>query len=128
MLVEHMTDAIGAGPTFSPAVPEQSNRSFTLPPLSSNTMAANSTRSGAGHGLGHDQEKLEMATTVEHRPHRGSPSQKTALPRWRIKGKEKSSVALACTWVVDHQIGREALAEGCSDETGSPMCQASPST
>ena len=26
------------------------------------------------------------------------------MPRWRARGKEKSSVALACTWVVDHQI------------------------
>src|SRR5436305_9693176 len=53
-----------------------------------------------------DQEKLAMSSVVagEHRPHNASPSQKTAMPRWRGKGKEKSTIARACTWIVDHQI------------------------
>lgn len=52
-----------------------------------------------------DQEQLKKAPT--HREHwhsKESPSQKTFMPRWHAKGKEKSSVALACTWIVDHQI------------------------
>lgn len=53
-----------------------------------------------------DQEKSAIASgmAMEHRSHNTSPSQKTAIPRWRAKGKEKSTIALACTWVVDHQI------------------------
>ena len=51
-----------------------------------------------------DQEKHEILLS-EHRQHNVSPSQKTAMPRWRSKGKEKSSIALMCTWIVDHQIG-----------------------
>ena len=41
-----------------------------------------------------------------------SPSQKTAMPRWRGKGKEKSPIAHMCTWIVDHQIGAHQLALG----------------
>ncbi len=52
---------------------------------------------------GLDQEKQTLPPHAEHRQHEG-PSQKTALPRWRNRGKEKSSIALVCTWVVDHQI------------------------
>ena len=53
-----------------------------------------------------DQEKLAHgALAHDHRTHNVSPSQKTAMPRWRNKGKERSSLELACTWVVDHQIG-----------------------
>jgi hypothetical protein len=56
---------------------------------------------------GLDQEKQTMSYhQTEHRQHDG-PSQKTALPRWRNKGKEKSTIALACTWIVDHQIGAQ---------------------
>ncbi|KIW76218.1 hypothetical protein Z517_10964 [Fonsecaea pedrosoi CBS 271.37] len=53
-----------------------------------------------------DQEKLEQIShlTMEHHQHSQSPSQKTAWPRWERKGKEKSTIACACTWVVDHQI------------------------
>lgn len=53
-----------------------------------------------------DQEKLVTGSVmaIEHRQHNVSPSQKTAMPRWRGKGKEKSTIAHACTWVVDHQI------------------------
>jgi hypothetical protein len=51
-----------------------------------------------------DQEKHEILLH-EHRQHNESPSQKTMIPRWRSKGKEKSSIALLCTWIVDHQIG-----------------------
>jgi hypothetical protein len=53
-----------------------------------------------------DQEKLSMSggMAVEHRPHNASPSQKTAMPRWRGKGTEKGTIAHACTWAVDHQI------------------------
>jgi hypothetical protein len=53
-----------------------------------------------------DQEKFGTSgdMAIEHRPHNASPSQKTAMPRWRGKGKEKSTIAHACTWVVDHQI------------------------
>lgn len=56
----------------------------------------------------HDQEKLDRIAhlSAEHRQHNVSPSQKRALLRWQQKGKEKSSIALACTWVVDHQIGK----------------------
>ncbi|KEF60460.1 uncharacterized protein A1O9_02021 [Exophiala aquamarina CBS 119918] len=52
-----------------------------------------------------DQEKLERVAhpQTDHRQHNVSP-QKRALLRWQQKGKEKSSIALACTWVVDHQI------------------------
>ena len=65
-----------------------------------------------------DQEKLVTGNVmaIEHRPHNASPSQKTAMPRWRGKGKEKSIIAHACTWVVDHQI---------STFTGTPMCSPS---
>lgn len=57
---------------------------------------------------GPDQEKLEQITqsTVDRRQHNDTPSQKTAWPRWESKGKEKSSIALACTWVVEHQISK----------------------
>ena len=60
-----------------------------------------------------DQEKLSpIASTQEHRQHNASPSQKTAMPRWRSKGKEKSTMQLACTWVVEHQIGMSYLHQG----------------
>ncbi|ETI23757.1 hypothetical protein G647_05563 [Cladophialophora carrionii CBS 160.54] len=53
-----------------------------------------------------DQEKLEpiSATTPGLRQHNESPSQKTAWPRWERKGKERSTIARMCTWVVEHQI------------------------
>lgn len=53
-----------------------------------------------------DQEKLETIThpTIEPRQHNESPSQKASWPRWERKGKEKSSIARLCTWIVDHQI------------------------
>lgn len=51
----------------------------------------------------------------QHRAHNASPSQKTAMPRWRVKGKEKSTIALACTWVVDHQIGEFCLPTNLHD-------------
>ncbi|KAL6243231.1 Sphingosine N-acyltransferase lag1 [Rhinocladiella similis] len=56
---------------------------------------------------GPDREKLEeiRRKSPERRSHNEAPSQKMAWPRWERKGKEKSSVALACSWVVDHQIG-----------------------
>lgn len=59
----------------------------------------------------HDQEKLNRTAHVstEHRQHNVSPSQKRTFLRWPQKGKEKSSVALACTWVVDHQIGNNPM-------------------
>ncbi|KAI1623124.1 acyl-CoA-dependent ceramide synthase [Exophiala viscosa] len=55
---------------------------------------------------GLDQEKLETITdlTLERRSHNAAPSQKTAWPRWVRRGREKSSIALACAWVVEHQI------------------------
>ncbi|EXJ81157.1 hypothetical protein A1O3_07447 [Capronia epimyces CBS 606.96] len=54
-----------------------------------------------------DQEKLERISqpASNRRPHNDAPSQKTAWPRWHKRGKEKSSLALAGTWAVDHQIG-----------------------
>ncbi|EHY59147.1 Sphingosine N-acyltransferase lag1 [Exophiala dermatitidis] len=57
-----------------------------------------------------DQEKLERIcqSTTNRRPHNETPSQKTAWPRWHERGKQKSSVALACAWVVDHQIAISA--------------------
>jgi hypothetical protein len=55
-----------------------------------------------------DMDQVKSGTSgamaVEPRSHNASPSQKTAMPRWRRKGKEKSTIAHACTWVVDHQI------------------------
>lgn len=54
---------------------------------------------------GIDQEKLQSSPAViERRQHNDMPFQKMAMPRWNAKGKEKSSLQLACTWVVDHQI------------------------
>ncbi|KAJ9604034.1 Sphingosine N-acyltransferase lag1 [Cladophialophora chaetospira] len=54
-----------------------------------------------------DQEKMAQSshTIPVHRQHKDSPSQKTAWPRWERKGKEKSTIARVCTWIVDHQIG-----------------------
>src|SRR5271168_1224159 len=62
-----------------------------------------------------DQEKLVTDNVMDqkHRPHNASPSQKTAMPRWRGKGKEKSTIAHACTWVVDHQISTFAETPMC---------------
>lgn len=57
------------------------------------------------NGTRFDQEKLRIQAHLEQRQHSDSPSQKTAMPRWRPKGKEKSSIALACMWIVEHQIG-----------------------
>ena len=52
-----------------------------------------------------DSEKLQPVFPAHlERQHNDSPSQKTAMPRWRSRGKEKSSIALACTWIVNHQI------------------------
>ncbi|KIV91354.1 hypothetical protein PV10_05900 [Exophiala mesophila] len=53
-----------------------------------------------------DQEKVQQPPVqmVEHRQHAQSPSQKTVLPRWHKKGKERSTIALICSWMVDHQI------------------------
>lgn len=68
-------------------------------------MAKDGARTPFGKGSSQDQEKQTMMTApTEPRQHEG-PSQKTALPRWKNRGKEESSVALACTWIVDHQIG-----------------------
>ncbi|KAJ9494760.1 Sphingosine N-acyltransferase lag1 [Exophiala xenobiotica] len=55
---------------------------------------------------GADQEKLEKITeqTLDRRSHNETPSQKTAWPRWHRKGKQRSTTAVACSWVVDHQI------------------------
>jgi len=58
---------------------------------------------------GLDQEKLETITdlTLERRSNNVAPSQKTAWPRWARRGREKSTIALACAWVVEHQISKE---------------------
>ena len=55
-----------------------------------------------------DQEKLSPPdqSAAEYKSHNASPSQKTAIPRWRFRGKEKSSIQLLCTWIVEHQIGK----------------------
>lgn len=56
-----------------------------------------------------DQEKQQMSQLVkEHRTHDG-PLQKIAFPRWRLRGKKRSTLALMCAWVVDHQISRTTL-------------------
>lgn len=55
--------------------------------------------------VGTDRESLgAVPASHEPKPHNDSPSQKTAMPRWRTRGHEKSSIALACGWIVDHQI------------------------
>ena len=56
-----------------------------------------------------DQEKtaqLHHNTPALHQ-HNESPSQKATWPRWDRKGKERSTIARMCTWVVDHQIGKD---------------------
>lgn len=59
-----------------------------------------------------DQEKLQrVPKSPERRPHYDAPSQKTAMPRWPRRGKEKNSVALTCSWIVEHQIGEPHTAE-----------------
>ena len=59
----------------------------------------------------------------EHHRSNTSPSQKTAMPRWRGKGREKSTVELACTWIVDHQISAYCL-ESCPRAQGIDFPQA----
>ena len=70
------------------------------------SLDASGDRSHRGR-LTNDQENFlqqDRVVTIESRSQNVSPSQKTAFPRWRHKGREKSSIILACTWVVDHQI------------------------
>lgn len=66
-----------------------------------------------------DQEKMDRRpVSHDSRSRNDAPSQKTAVPRWRFKGKETSSIDLACTWVVEHQIGEIAsfkLRDRCTD-------------
>ncbi|RMZ80499.1 hypothetical protein DV737_g2946, partial [Chaetothyriales sp. CBS 132003] len=51
----------------------------------------------------HQHQQHFLAACPEARQH-DAPSQKTAFPRWPQQGTEKSSIALACTWIVLHQI------------------------
>ena len=52
-----------------------------------------------------DQEKQAVRSLEPEHRHNDAPSQKTAIPRWR-RGKEKSTIALVCTWIVDRQISK----------------------
>ena len=57
-----------------------------------------------------DQEKYQPGPShIEHKQHNASPFQKTAMPRWRVRSKEKGTVVLACTWIVDHQISKHCI-------------------
>ncbi|RMZ91221.1 hypothetical protein DV736_g1516, partial [Chaetothyriales sp. CBS 134916] len=51
-----------------------------------------------------DQEQQQYLAHIPEARQHDAPSQKTAFPRWRQQGTERSSIALACTWIVLHQI------------------------
>ena len=52
-----------------------------------------------------DEEKhLDNGHTIKPRSPRGKPSRRARNERAR-QGKQRSTIALICVWIVDHQLG-----------------------